>query len=95
MATETARHQARGMLERLARADMDTDGFRCEAAKVLREAVGFEWWCWDLLDPGVELPPGIWPRTRSLAAPSGAFGSRWSLALEAGPTARRRPPSPC
>jgi DNA-binding CsgD family transcriptional regulator len=56
MATETARRQARGTLERLARADMDTDGFRCEAAKVLREAVGFDWWCWDLLDPGVDLP---------------------------------------
>lgn len=56
MSAEVARRRARGSLERLARADMDVDTFRCEASTVLREAVGFDWWCWALLDPGVDLP---------------------------------------
>ena len=36
---------------RLARAHMDNDVFRWEAAEVLRRAIGFDTWCWVLLDP--------------------------------------------
>ena len=56
MATETARRRARAEITRLARADLDNDGFRAEAAAVLRKAIGFDWWCWTLLDPAADLP---------------------------------------
>src|SRR5262249_11198562 len=56
MATETARRRARAEIPRLARADLDNDGFRAEAAAVLRKAIGFDWWCWTLLDPAADLP---------------------------------------
>ena len=62
MQTDTARRSARSALARLVRADMDNDTFRLEAAAVLRQAMGFDWWCWTLLDPGARLP------TRYLAA---------------------------
>ena len=47
---------ARNTLARLARARMDDDVFRWEAAEVLRRAVGFDTWCWVLLDPATGLP---------------------------------------
>ena len=56
MATETARRRVRAEITRLARADLDNDGFRLAAADVLRKAVGFDWWCWTLLDPAADLP---------------------------------------
>jgi len=56
MPTDTARRSARSALARLARADLDNDAFRLEAADVLRRAIGFDWWCWTLLDPGTRLP---------------------------------------
>src|SRR5579859_4423924 len=56
MPTDTARRSARSALARLVRADMDNDAFRLEAAAVLRQAIGFDWWCWTLLDPGARLP---------------------------------------
>jgi DNA-binding CsgD family transcriptional regulator len=56
MATETARRRARAEITRLARADLDNDGFRREAAAALRNAIGFDWWCWPLLDPAAGLP---------------------------------------
>jgi DNA-binding CsgD family transcriptional regulator len=56
MPTDTARRSARSALARLVRADLDNDTFRLEAAAVLRQAIGFDWWCWTLLDPGARLP---------------------------------------
>jgi DNA-binding CsgD family transcriptional regulator len=56
MPTDTARRSARSVLARLVRADLDNDTFRLEAAAVLRQAIGFDWWCWTLLDPGARLP---------------------------------------
>ena len=35
---------------------MDNDVFRWEAAEVLRRAVGFDTWCWVLLDPATGMP---------------------------------------
>lgn len=52
----TARSRARSALDRLARAGLDDDSFRYEAAAVLRQAVGFDWWCWPMIDPGARLP---------------------------------------
>ena len=56
MPTWAARGRARPALARLARADMDNDTFRHEAIAVLRQAIGFDWWCWTLLDPATRLP---------------------------------------
>jgi len=56
MPTQAARRSARSALARLAGADLDNDTFRLEAAAVLRKAIGFDWWCWTLLDPGTHLP---------------------------------------
>lgn len=56
MGTNTARDRARADLARLAAARLDNDGFRWEAALVLRRAVGFDGWCWLLADPGARLP---------------------------------------
>ena len=52
----TAGDRARSALTRLAGAELDNDAFRCEAVAILRQAVGFDWWCWPLLDPGTRLP---------------------------------------
>jgi DNA-binding CsgD family transcriptional regulator len=51
-----ARSRARPALARLARARLDDDSFRYEAAAVLRGAIGFDWWCWPMIDPGARLP---------------------------------------
>lgn len=49
--------RARSALTRLAgAAGLDNDAFRYEAVAILRQAVGFDWWCWPLLDPGTRLP---------------------------------------
>jgi DNA-binding CsgD family transcriptional regulator len=56
MPTHTARRSARSTLARLVRADLDNDTFRLEAAAVLGQAIGFDWWSWTLLDPGPRLP---------------------------------------
>jgi DNA-binding CsgD family transcriptional regulator len=56
MGTEATHRSARNTLGRLARADMDNDVFRWEAAEVLRRAIGFDTWCWVLLDPATGLP---------------------------------------
>ncbi len=52
----TARRRARSGLARLTRAGLDNDSFRHEAAAILRQAIGFDWWCWPLIDPGARLP---------------------------------------
>ena len=52
----TARSRARSALTLLARAGLDDDSFRYEAAAVLRQAIGFDWWCWPMIDPGARLP---------------------------------------
>lgn len=56
MGAETRHRSARFTLGRLARARMDNDVFRWEAAEVLRRAVGFDTWCWVLLDPATGMP---------------------------------------
>jgi hypothetical protein len=53
---DTVHGSARNTLARLARARMDNDVFRWEAAEVLRRAIGFDTWCWTLLDPVTGLP---------------------------------------
>jgi DNA-binding CsgD family transcriptional regulator len=90
MPTGTARGSARSALARLVRADLDNDAFQLEAAAVLRQAIGFDWWCWTLLDPGTRLP------TRYLTAERdpGAQAMRRFFRLtwddrEASPTAGR------
>lgn len=55
MSTETARRRVRDQIARLARVGLDNDGFRLAAAD-MRRAVGFDWWCWTLLDPAADLP---------------------------------------
>ena len=56
MAGDGARDRARADLARLATARLDNDGFRWEAAAVLRRAIGFDGWCWLLADPDARLP---------------------------------------
>jgi hypothetical protein len=56
MGTDALHRSARTTLGRLARARMDNDVFRWEAAEVLRRAIGFDTWCWVLLDPATGLP---------------------------------------
>jgi DNA-binding CsgD family transcriptional regulator len=56
MGTDARHRSARSTLARLARARMDNDVFRWEAAEVLRRAIGFDTWCWVLLDPASGLP---------------------------------------
>jgi DNA-binding CsgD family transcriptional regulator len=51
-----AADRARSALARLAGAALDNDTLRYEAVAILRQAVGFDWWCWPLLDPGTRLP---------------------------------------
>jgi DNA-binding CsgD family transcriptional regulator len=56
MGTDALHRSARHRLGRLARARMDNDVFWWEAAEVLRRAIGFDTWCWGLLDPAAGLP---------------------------------------
>jgi DNA-binding CsgD family transcriptional regulator len=56
MGTDALHRSARNTLGRLARARMDNDVFRWEAAEVLRRAVGFDTWSWVLFDPVSDLP---------------------------------------
>ena len=56
MGTDALHRSVRNTLGRLARARMDNDVFRWEAAEVLRRAIGFDTWCWVLLDPATGLP---------------------------------------
>jgi hypothetical protein len=56
MGTDALHRSARNTLGRLARARMDNDAFWWEAAEVLRRAIGFDTWCWGLLDPATGLP---------------------------------------
>lgn len=43
-------------MARLVAARLDNDGFRWEAAAILRRVIGFDGWCWLLADPGARLP---------------------------------------
>ncbi|MBV8293240.1 MAG: helix-turn-helix transcriptional regulator [Mycobacterium sp.] len=56
MGTDAPHRSARSALGRLARARMDNDVFRWEAVEVLRRAIGFDTWCFVLLDPTTGLP---------------------------------------
>jgi hypothetical protein len=56
MGNDALHRSARNTLARLARARMDNDVFRWEAAEVLRRAIGFDTWCFVLLDPTTGLP---------------------------------------
>jgi hypothetical protein len=51
MGTSRAKERARSELARLAAARLDNDGFRWEAAAILRRAIEFDGWCWQLTDP--------------------------------------------
>jgi DNA-binding CsgD family transcriptional regulator len=55
MRSDALHRSARNTLGRLARAQMDNDVFRWEAAEVLQRAIGFDTWCWVLLDPATGL----------------------------------------
>jgi DNA-binding CsgD family transcriptional regulator len=48
--------RAHSELARLAAARLDNDGFRWNAAAILRRAIGFDGWCWMLTDPWTGLP---------------------------------------
>ena len=56
MAANSAKDRVRADLARLAAARLDNDGFRWEAATILRRVIGFDGWCWLLADPGARLP---------------------------------------
>lgn len=56
MTGNRAKDRARTDLARLAAARLDNDGFRWEAAAILRRVIGFDGWCWLLADPGARLP---------------------------------------
>lgn len=56
MGTNSSKDRVRSELARLAAARLDNDGFRREAAAILRRAIGFDGWCWMLTDPGSRLP---------------------------------------
>lgn len=50
------RSEVRSALARLSDADLDSTVYRHEALALLRRAVGFDAWCWTLVDPGSGLP---------------------------------------
>lgn len=56
MPSTTTRRNAAGALDRLVRARLDSVTFRQEAVSILQQAVGFDAWCWTLMDPGSGLP---------------------------------------
>ncbi|MBO0687662.1 MAG: helix-turn-helix transcriptional regulator [Candidatus Dormibacteraeota bacterium] len=56
MPSITTRRNAAGALDRLVRARLDSVTFRHEAVAILQQAVGFDAWCWTLMDPGSGLP---------------------------------------
>jgi DNA-binding CsgD family transcriptional regulator len=56
MGDNKSKDRARRDLARLASARLDNDGFRWEAAAILRRVIGFDGWCWLLADPGARLP---------------------------------------
>jgi DNA-binding CsgD family transcriptional regulator len=56
MGANRAKERAHSELARLAAARLDNDGFRWEAAAILRRAIGFDGWCWQLTDPAARLP---------------------------------------
>lgn len=56
MAANSVKDRARRDLVRLAAARLDNDGFRWEAAAILRRVIGFDGWYWLLTDPGARLP---------------------------------------
>jgi DNA-binding CsgD family transcriptional regulator len=52
----SVRDRAQADLAKLAGARLDSDGFRWEAAAILRRAIGVDGWYWLLVDPGAGLP---------------------------------------
>lgn len=56
MRTGEIRRGVRSALARLSDADLDPTVYRHEALTLLRRAVGFDAWCWTLVDPGSGLP---------------------------------------
>jgi len=56
MVASSVKHRARTDLARLATTRLDNDGFRWEAAAILRRAIGLDGWYWLLVDPDAGLP---------------------------------------
>lgn len=56
MVASSVKDRARTDLARLAAARLDNDGFRWEAASILRRVIGTDGWYWLLVDPDAGLP---------------------------------------
>lgn len=56
MVAYSVKDRARTDLARLATSRLDSDGFRWEAASIMRRVVGMDGWYWVLVDPGAGLP---------------------------------------
>ena len=54
--TTAVRRAVRFAITRLSDADLDPTAYRHEAIGLIRGAVGFDAWCWALVDPGSGLP---------------------------------------
>lgn len=54
--TAATRREVRFALRRLSDADLDLTVYRHEALALLDRAVGFDAWCWTLVDPDSDLP---------------------------------------
>lgn len=96
---ERERNRCRERIEALAGADLDAEQARRAAIAELRRAIGFERWCWPLLDPGSSLAMGgiaefdLWPSLPRLieleeqcdiaSLPNLLQGPRASMALSA------------
>jgi hypothetical protein len=52
MASNRAGLRCRERIERLGDSSIGSEEFRHEAAAELTRAIGFDFWCWALADPG-------------------------------------------
>ncbi|WP_369047278.1 helix-turn-helix transcriptional regulator [Sinomonas sp. P10A9] len=55
MGTITAQRRSRERIVRIAEAGLDAESLRCEVVAELRRAIGFDAWCWPLVDPASNL----------------------------------------
>jgi DNA-binding CsgD family transcriptional regulator len=93
MATDAVRRSAGNTLGRLARARMDNDVFRWEAAEVLQRAIGFDTWCWVLLDPATGLPTRYTATNPVIGLNQRRFFPLHQQSLAAGPQPDRTSPA--
>jgi DNA-binding CsgD family transcriptional regulator len=54
--TSAARSRSRDRIRRIAVAGLDAESLRGELIIELRRTIGFDAWCWPLVDPGTNLP---------------------------------------